>query len=139
MKQFVHKSISICMIFVVLFSTMSFTIDMHYCGGTMVDFSFFNNVETCGMEKAEVTANCQNPTLSQKSCCSDEQFNLQGQDHLKETFSTLTFEQQVFVAVFVDSYINLFEGITTHQVSFVKYLAPFVTRDVQALYQTFLI
>ena len=139
MKQFLKKSISICLVFVVLFSTMSFTIDMHYCGGTMVDFSFFNNVETCEMEKEEVTANCQNSTLSEKSCCSEEQFVQQGQDNLKETFSHITFEHQAFVAALIHSYIHLFEETITHEVSLVQYLAPFVTRDVQVLHQTFLI
>ncbi|WP_414727683.1 HYC_CC_PP family protein, partial [Winogradskyella sp. UBA3174] len=32
MKQVFHKIMSFAMAFVVLFSTMSFTINMHYCG-----------------------------------------------------------------------------------------------------------
>ncbi len=38
------------MAFVVLLSTMSFTMHMHYCGDTLVDTSYFVKAETCGME-----------------------------------------------------------------------------------------
>ncbi|WP_439648127.1 HYC_CC_PP family protein [Cellulophaga baltica] len=139
MKKVFHKIMSISMAFVVLFSTMSFTIDMHYCGDNMVDYSFFHNVESCGMEKAQLASKCENPKMSKNSCCSDEQIILEGQDDLKNNFSTLTFEQQVFVASFVYSYINLFEGTTSKEVPFIDYSPQFVKRDVQVLHQTFLI
>ncbi len=38
------------MAIVVLLSTMSFTLDMHYCGDTLVDIAVFKKAETCGME-----------------------------------------------------------------------------------------
>ena len=139
MKQVFHKIMSISMAFVVLFSTMSFTIDMHYCGDNLVDFSFFHNVQTCGMEKAQITSNCEKPEMKKNNCCSDEQLVIEGQDDLKNTFSTLTFEQQVFVASFTYSYLSLFEGTTSVEVPFVDYPPPFVKRDVQVLHQTFLI
>ncbi len=127
------------MAFVVLLTTMSFTVDMHYCGSNMVDFSFFQNVETCGMDKAEIASTCENPELSKKSCCSDEQLLIDGQDDLKLDFSKFTFEQQIFVASFTYSYINLFEGTVSNEVQFFDYAPPFVKRDVHALHQTFLI
>ena len=130
---------SISMAFVVLFSTMSFTIDMHYCGGTMVDFSFFHNVDTCGMEKAQLVSSCENPEMKKKSCCSDEQLIIEGQDDLKDSLMSLTLEQQVFVASFTYSYICLFEGTESKEVPFLDYPPPFVKQDVQVLHQTFLI
>jgi hypothetical protein len=139
MKPFIHKSIAICMAFVVLMTTMSFTVDMHYCGDTMVDYSFFHNASTCKMEKAILTASCGNPEVKKKSCCSDQQLIIQGQDDLKDNFSTLTFEEQVFVASFVYSYINLFKGTASKDVPYKDYPPPFVKRDVQVLHQTFLI
>lgn len=38
------------MAFVVLFSTMSFTINMHYCGDTLVETAMFQKAKGCGME-----------------------------------------------------------------------------------------
>ena len=54
MKQLIHKSMTVFMAAVVLMTTMSFTIDMHYCGDSLVDFSFVQKAETCGMEKAKL-------------------------------------------------------------------------------------
>lgn len=139
MKKVSQKIMSILMAFVVLFSTMSFTIDLHYCGDTMVDYSFLHNVETCGMKKEQVVSTCENPEMKNKSCCSDEQIIIEGQEDLKNNFSTLTFEQQIFVASFLYSYINLFEGTASEEVPYKDYPPPFVIRDVQVLHQTFVI
>ncbi|VAW15662.1 FIG00552689: hypothetical protein [hydrothermal vent metagenome] len=127
------------MAIVVLFSTMSFTIDMHYCGDNMVDFSFFRNVETCGMENAQTTSNFEKPEMKKKSCCSDDQLIIEGQDDLKDNFTKLTSEQQIFVASFAYSYISLFEGTESKEVPFFDYSPPYVKRDVQVLHQAFLI
>jgi hypothetical protein len=139
MKQFFYKSIAFFMATVVLMTTMSFTIDMHYCGDTMVDFSFFQDVETCGMEKNPEVGTCQIPEMSRKSCCSDEQLVMEGQDDLKDNYSILTFEQQVFVASFTYSYINRLEETTSNEVVFFDHVPPFVKRDVQVWHQSFLI
>ena len=124
---------------VVFMTTMSFTVDMHYCGDTMVDYSFFHNVTTCGMEKTEVASICENPEMSKKACCSDKQFTVDGQDNLKNNFSILTLEQHVFVASFTYTYLSLFEGTASSEVPILEFPPPNVKRDVQVLHQTFLI
>ena len=53
MKMLAHKFISVVMAVVVLLSTMSFSVDMHYCGDMLVDFSIMEQVKTCGMEKVK--------------------------------------------------------------------------------------
>ena len=139
MKQLIHKSMAIFMACVVLVTTMSFTVDMHYCGDTLVDFSFIQSAKTCGMEKEQSSIGCENPMLTKNSCCSDEQLIIEGQDDLKQNFTKLTCEQQTFIAAFTYSYINLFEGTESEEVPFEDYPRPFVKRDVQVLHQTFLI
>lgn len=124
---------------VVLLTTMSFTVDMHYCGDTLVDFSFSQQVETCGMEKMMNRSDCENPTLSEKSCCTDKQVIKEGKDDLKVSFDQLTFEQQLFVVSFTHTYSTLFEGTDSEAVPFFDYAPPFVKQDVQVLHQTFLI
>ena len=130
---------AIFMACVVLVTTMSFTVDMHYCGDTLVDFSFIQSAKTCGMEKVQTSKGCEKPMLSEKSCCSDEQIIKEGKDDLKISFDTLSFEQQTLIAAFTYSYINLFEGTESEEVPFEDYPRPFVKRDVQVLHQTFLI
>lgn len=38
------------MALLVFLSTLSFTIESHYCGDVLVDTSMFDAVDTCGME-----------------------------------------------------------------------------------------
>ena len=49
MNQVFHKIMSLVMAFVVLFSTMSFTVNMHYCGDTLVETAIFQKAKGCGM------------------------------------------------------------------------------------------
>ena len=125
------------MAIVVLFSTMSFTIDMHYCGDTLVDSAIFQNAETCGMEMEN--SSIEGCSVKVKDCCSDEQLVLDGQDELKISFDKLTFDQQVFVASFVYAYINLFEGLEENASSYRDYVPPLVIRQIYKLDETYLI
>jgi len=128
---------SVTMAVVVFLSTMSFSVDMHFCGDMLVDFSIMEQVKTCGMEKAET--DCDNTTFTEKSCCTDTQLNVEGAESLKVSFDQLSFDQQVFVATFTYSYINLFQGIDSNEFSYKDYSPPFVKQNVQVLHQTFLI
>ncbi|GEQ85462.1 hypothetical protein ULMS_09700 [Patiriisocius marinistellae] len=138
MKRVIQKLIAFFMAAVVLMTTMSFTVDMHYCGDTLVDFSFVKQAKSCGMEKAQPAKSCENPMMSEKSCCSDQQIIVEGQDNLKQNFAQLSYEQQVFVASFTYAYINLFEGTQSTEVPFVDLSPPFIRQDLQVLHQTFL-
>jgi hypothetical protein len=139
MKNVVRTWGSIIMAFVVLFTTMSFTVDMHYCGDSLVDFSFFTIAEDCGMAKAQSSKSCENPSMSETSCCSGQKIVKESSDDLKIAFNKLTFEQQTFVATFFYTFVNLFEGLDANFVPYKDYSPPFIERDVQVLYETYLI
>lgn len=139
MKQFLHRSMAFFLAFVVLMTTSSFAIDVHYCGDTLVDFSFVQQVEKCDMEKTLASTNNGNLDASVKSCCTDQQLVKEGQDDLKVSFNILTLEQHIFVASFAYSYISLFKATESTAVPYKDYAPPFIERDVQALHQTFLI
>ena len=138
MYSFFHKTISVALATLVLFTTMSFTVDMHYCGDSFIDFSVFQNAQTCGMEKKQSENDCHSE-VQDDSCCSDKQIIVEGQDDLKITFDTLNFEQQVFVATFFHSYINLFDVLDSNIVPFRDYKPPLLIRDIQKLHETYLI
>ena len=138
MKKVFHKISSVCLALIVLLSTVSFTIDSHYCGDILVDTSLFGKVETCGMEEQK-TSSSTDCDITKKDCCSDEQIIVEGQDTLKITFDKLEKEQQIFVASFIYSYINLFTSSESKDTAFKDYSPPPLIRDVQILDQTFLI
>jgi len=125
------------MSFVVLFSTMSFTIDMHYCGDDLVETAIFHKVEGCGMEMENPsTSDC---SITKKNCCSEEQIAVEGQDELKISFDKLTLDQKEFVASFVYTYNNLFEGLEENVTSYTDYTPPLVLKQIYKLDETYLI
>ena len=131
-KSWLHKSFSILLALVVLFSTVSFTVEKHFCGEILVDVSIFSEVERCAMETMELT--------QKKSCCKDEVDVIEGQDELKTTsFEDLEFEQQQFLIAFAQSYLNLFESLPKEVISHKDYSPPNLVYDIQVLDQVFLI
>lgn len=125
------------MAFVVLFSTMSLAVNMHYCGDTLVETAIFNKAKGCGMEMEKPsTEGC---SITKKNCCKDEQLVIDGQDELKLNFDKLTFEQQQFVASFIYTYINLFEGLENNVSSYEEYKPPLVIRQLYKIDETYLI
>ena len=125
------------MALVVLFTTMSFTIDMHYCGNTLVDTAIFKKAKGCGMEMQNPsTKDC---SVTKKNCCSDKQIFVDGQDELEINFDNLTLKKQQFVASFIYTYINLFEGFDEEINSFQEYKPPLVVRQIYKLDETYLI
>ncbi|WP_298554368.1 hypothetical protein [uncultured Algibacter sp.] len=137
MKQIFHQIMSLAMAFVVLFSTMSFTLNMHYCGNTLVETAMFNKAEGCGMEMEKPSA--EGCSIIKKNCCNDEQLVVDGQDELQLQVDKISFEQQVFIASFVYTYINLFEGLDNNVSSFEEYEPPLVIRQLYKIDETYLI
>jgi hypothetical protein len=117
---------------------MSFTVDLHFCGEMMVDFSMVQNAESCGMDHEQSENDCHNE-VKDDSCCTDKQLVVEGQDEIKASFDTLSFEQQAFVATFLYSYINLFDGLDNNIIPFRDYTPPYLIWDIQKLHETYLI
>jgi len=128
------------MALLVLFSTLSFSVDMHFCGDHLVDFSLFEGVDSCAMNDvpAKSSGSCAMMEMDME-CCSDVEFVVEGSRDLKLTLDQLSFEQQVFVSSFIYSYVHRFDGHTQNFASFGDYAPPPLIRDVQILDQTFLI
>lgn len=138
MKQLLQKISAILMAFVVLFSTLSFTISEHYCGEHLVDSALFSKAESCGMDmqKPTPTKDC---SIKKSNCCTDVVKQIEGQNELQPEFSSLDFKQQVFATLFIYSYINLFEGLENNIVPFKYYSPPFLVKDIQVLDEVFII
>lgn len=128
------------MAFIVLFSTMSFAVDMHYCGDHMVDFSLFEKVDSCMMKPEMSTSSSECALMDMDmDCCSDIAIVVEGQDDLNISFNQLTFDQQLFFASFIYSNLYLFEGLDQNVMPFKDYSPPPLIREIQILDQTFLI
>ena len=135
-KQILHKIFSVSLALIVLCSTVSFTIEKHFCGDTLVDVSVFAEANKCKMEALEIELE----TISKVPCCKDKIDVVKGQDELiVKTIDDLDFNQQLFVATFTYSYLNLFEGLPQLVIPHKNYSPPILVTDIQVLDQVFLI
>lgn len=128
------------MALLLLFSTMSFSMGMHFCGDHLVDFSLFEKADGCGMMPAasSTSTDCAMIDMDME-CCSDVQILIEGQEDFKISFDQLTFGQQFFLTSLVYSYVNLYEGSQRSSPGYREYTPPPLIWDVQVLHQTFLI
>ena len=135
-KTVLHKICSVAMALLLMLSTVSFTVEKHYCGDTLIDFAVFSDVEKCGME---VTAN-EHSEITKKGCCKDLLDVIEGQDQLTiKTIDDLDIDQQQFLQSFIFSYQQLFESLPKQTVPHLYYPPPEIVRDIQLLDEVFLI
>ena len=119
-KAILHKTFSVTLSCLVLFSTLSFTVEKHYCGNHLVDVAIFTKAENCGMDlEAFSTAN-----FEKKHCCKDEIQVVKGQDKLKKS----SFED-----------LLLYEGLPEQVIPHKNYSPPNLVADIHVLDQVFLI
>jgi hypothetical protein len=137
MKQVSHKILATVMAFVVLFSTMSFTVDMHFCGDTLVATSMFQKATGCGMEMEKPAA--EGCAIVKSNCCKDKQMIIDGQDEMQLSTATISFDQQVFITSFIYTYVHLFEGVDDAVTFYQAYQEPLVSRQLYKLAETYLI
>ncbi|MEP0264905.1 hypothetical protein [Dokdonia sp.] len=136
MKTILHKITAITMACVVIFTTMSFTVDMHYCGDILVDVALFKDAKDCGMGMAMAQSSSD---MKEMSCCHNEQIVIKGQDELKHSLQKISLEQQQFLVAFYDSYIHLFEISAPQAIPFDGYPPPDIVSDLTILHEQFLI
>lgn len=130
MKHSLNKILSCTLAFLVLFSTLSFTVEKHYCGDFLMDVSFTGDASDCGM----------NMKKTKKKCCKDELHHIEGQDQLQQ-FSIEDFDikKQQFLVVFVKSYQDLLVRYTLKNTTYKDFPPPDNPFNYQVQYQSFLI
>lgn len=118
------------MAFLVMLSTMSFTVDKHFCGSYLVDKAVFSKAKTCGMQMS---------AEAESHCCSNEKVKVEGQDELKISFDSFDFHEQLFITTYTFTYLNLFESLPKQIIPYKDYSPPLLVFDIQLDDQVFLI
>jgi len=117
----------------VLISTLSFSIEKHFCGNHLVAVAVFHKVEKCVMAKHFTSS-----TL--KKCCKEEIEVIQGQDELKIT--TVNDFQTPLALVLnpaSDFYCRFFVSLPKQIIPHKNYSPPDLIINRQLLESTFLI
>ncbi len=139
MIQFLHRILAFILSLIVLFSTLSFSVEKHICMGEVTDVSYFNNVKSCGMIEDE----CKNEdfkynSINKVNCCDNIHELIQGNQTQQQAIDNFEIKQLQFIIAYSYSYIDLFEE-RKDLTPFIYYPPPQVNRNIQVLYQTFLI
>ena len=92
MNSIVNKITSFLIAFLVLFSTFSFTVDRHYCEGSLIAISYTGEVEVCKSDTKDGFS------IKIKGCCSNEVHTIEGQDELQIHASKKLATKEQFVA-----------------------------------------
>ena len=90
MKIFFTKILSFFLAVLILLSTSSFTVDMHFCCNQLVDIAVWNKAKTCTekvQKKDSPLKQC--TTLQEKDCCSNESFVKTGNEIVEAVTTVL--------------------------------------------------
>ncbi len=122
---------------IVLFSSMSFTIDEHLCGNIVIDVSYFGNANDCGSDKFSNTSNI--TEVKRSNCCTDEIIHFESSlFNIENLVKPPNLEHQVlfFNAC---SYVSLLRVNSFKIQYYPDFPPPDISKDFQVLHQTFLI
>ncbi len=135
-----HKIVSFFLALIVLFTSFSFTINKHICGGKVVNTALFVSADTCGMDMTV----CKNKsekdtetTIKKEPCCQDVVKVIQGNENNQQAQQvTLDFPQVIFLQAFVSTFVLKFQETKT--VSNVRhYSPPNLNIDILTFFQVF--
>mgnify|MGYP000530716773 CR=1 FL=1 len=153
-NKFLHKPISLMMILLMFFSSIGFSVDIHFCGDELQSYSFFGKAEACEMMKEKRIEQlyhscCENPKKkvnnrenkekAKGNCCHNESLVIDNCGGFESPeFSLEQFQQVVFVEILLDPNFSLFP-ISKKQNNFAFYIPPPIIKDIPVLHQVFLI
>ncbi len=139
MKELFRHISAIALSALVLFSTLSFTVGIHYCGQHLVDFAINKKAQGCGMSLAEPDSK-PGPGHDQGfPCCEDVLLSFDGQEDLQQAVFELNLEPQIMVlaAPMLPEFRTIFCAYNNH--TYKDYFPPPLPKDIPVLYQSFLI
>jgi hypothetical protein len=117
-----------------MFSTLSFTVEKHYCGDNLVDIAIFSDVQKCGGMETE------NNDYVTKPCCKDATDIIKGQDELNTNdFQKINTTVELILVAYIYSYTALFESLPKEVIPHKDYTPPNLVKDIHVLDETFLI
>lgn len=139
-KKIWFKLLSVSLGVLFLFSSIGFSLDIHYCQGNIKSIGIYASAEKCS-EEMEVTkcANHSDSGISKTPCCSNEQYFYQtgNADNTPNFVNTQIIPIVILLQSDDDAQTDVFlsENVLTYNGSD----PPLVVKDFNILYDTFLI
>jgi len=137
MKLIIRNISATILSFIVMFSSMSFTIDEHFCGSRLMDVSYFGDADNCGMDEIDMSSNIS--VFKKNNCCKDQITLLQSSIFNKEKFINLQHLDAEVLFFKANSYLGAYKDIAIEIEYYTDFSPPDIAQDFQVLHQVFLI
>ena len=145
-----HRTAAISMALLMMLSSTGFSMDVHYCQDQLKSVSLFGKAKSCHEKQSTPACHQTKKSCHQEedgiseadkdNCCHNEAVVIEKSD-LDGTATQIATLQDIhldFVAALIVVYVFNYDVQVDYQ-SYVQYKPPLPDRDVQILYQTFLI
>lgn len=146
-----YRIISLALAFLMFFTSIGFSIDMHYCGNHLKSFNLFGKAKNC-YELAGITAPETSPSnekhqtlttgcsMDKKDCCQNRSLSFQTDLTSDTQTADFVISQPLldFIVAFVVVYLDTRLPKTTIS-TFDYYKPPLIVRDIPVFIQSFLI
>lgn len=141
MKQISNKILASFLSFTLLFSTVSFAVEKHECGGKITDITVFGDAEKCSpkMNMDDCETNLPNSlSFNKHTCCKDISQIIQSSIVVeKSTIKTTIIPFLLPTIIIIPT--NLFDGLSENIIPFKNYIPLKLVTKISILHQTFLI
>ncbi len=151
-NSFTYRSIALTLAFLMFFTSVGFTVDMHYCQGELKTFKLFGKAKTCHeMEQGKKACPHHKKMLEAsgekeisqigKDCCSNQTLYVQmdeEQQHQAEKVLEANPSLHYFAIAFVESFLKE-TLVETAKPSDRHYQTPLIPRDIYVLLETYLL
>ncbi|GLR17343.1 hypothetical protein GCM10007940_19580 [Portibacter lacus] len=130
------------MAILMLFSSVGYSIDMHYCQDQLKSIAIFGKSKSCHEMAKKVCPMHKDMTIEQedKDCCNNKTVVVEGLDNDKIGFQTQSLSDQNLQFIVAYVYVLLFSTIpTTDYLPTIKESPPLPTSGLHIQFQQFLI
>ncbi len=146
-----YRIFAFMMAMLVLFTSIGYTVDLHFCQGKLKSYSFFGKAKTCqqlakGKEvycpvhKKIMVMGGEECGMEKKGCCSNKMLHFQfdQEQDVLQSACALSPQIQYFLAAFTCVLLENQE-VATVKADCTNYKPPIIQRDIYALNETFLL
>lgn len=146
-----QRIIALTLAFMMLITSVSFAVDMHYCNGKLKSVSLFGKAKSCHEKTVtnkkpvcpyhqKMQKQSTDDKMNKNDCCENRTTIIQADDdRSKSDLVAPTFQE---LQQFAIAYLLVFHKIITNDkqsIQEISYQSPFITRDIYVLSEAFLL
>jgi len=138
MKKISFKIASLLLAYTVLFSTLSFGVNKHYCGDKLFSKSYFFHSQDCNMESMDLS-DSDNPfsELMKNNNCHNIRLHFNGQNIEQKALISSSLEIHKLALIIAFNSFDFESDYLQQPLSYQNYSPPLLVKNISILVQTF--